>query len=258
MPLPAERESLPFPDILESVGKLATPDAIWLKDGAEKRASVQRMFADIAPTYDRLNGLMSISQHGRWRGLAVQKLELKPGDRALDVCCGTGDFMVPLGKAVGEKGLVYGVDFCLPMLSLAMEKITGEVALGDACRLPIASAAFNAVSVGWGIRNVPDIDGAHKEIFRVLKPGGRFVSLDMAQPANGLVRAFSSLFNLRIVPMMGAMFGKREAYTYLPKSTERFKTREELKASMERTGFVDVSWKNLMMGNICIHWGRKP
>lgn len=232
---------------------------IWVSEGAQKRDLVQKMFADIAPTYDRVNGLMSLSLHHRWRAQAVRLLELKPGERVLDVCCGTGDFLPLLRKAVGTTGMVAGIDFCAPMLTQAHQKGAGAgLGLGDAVQLPVASAVVDAVTVGWGIRNVPDIDRAHAEIFRVLAPGGRFVSLDMARPRLAIVRFFSELIYHSLVPRLGALFGKTQAYTYLPKSTLRFWSREQLTASMERAGFVDVRTQDLFAGNLCLHLGRKP
>jgi demethylmenaquinone methyltransferase/2-methoxy-6-polyprenyl-1,4-benzoquinol methylase len=231
-------------------------ERIWTAEGAQKRATVQKMFAEIAPTYDLLNGLMSLSLHRRWRAYAVSLLHLSQGDKALDVCCGTGDFLVELRRKVGTNA--FGVDFCAPMLQRAAEKLkSSPLSLGDACRLPIASGAFDGVTVGWGIRNVPDIDAAHREIWRVLKPGGRFVSLDMARPKNGLVRVVSEFVFNTLVPRLGAIFGKTQAYTYLPKSTQRFWTREQLSASMASAGMVDIRYRDLMFGNICIHYGRK-
>lgn len=234
-------------------------EVIWKTEGASKRTAVQGMFAEIAPTYDLLNGLMSLSLHHRWRAFAVRKLNLKAGDKALDVCCGTGDFMAPLRQAVGSQGFVAGIDFCLPMLEVAhSRKQINALGLGDACQLPIRSESFNGVSVGWGIRNVPDIDAAHRELVRVLKPGGRFVSLDMARPRNGLLRALSEFAFHVLVPRLGSLFGKTSAYTYLPKSTQSFWTREQLAESMRSAGLVDVAFKDLMLGNICVHWGSKP
>jgi demethylmenaquinone methyltransferase/2-methoxy-6-polyprenyl-1,4-benzoquinol methylase len=233
--------------------------AIWQAEGVQKRTAVQGMFAEIAPTYDLLNSLMSLRLHHRWRGYAVRQLQLRPGDKALDVCCGTGDFMAPLRRAVGATGRVFGVDFCLPMLELAKKKrVAGEVGLGDACQMPIQSQALDGVSVGWGIRNVPDIDQAHRELFRVLKPGGRFVSLDMALPRNSVIRKVSGFFCNRLLPWLGSLFGKTQAYTYLPKSTQKFMNRAELSASMERAGFVEVGYKDMFLGNVCVHWGRRP
>lgn len=233
--------------------------AIWQTEGMQKRTAVRGMFADIAPTYDLLNSLLSLRLHHRWRHFAVLQLRLPAGARVLDVCSGTGDFMRPLRKAVGASGHVFGIDFCLPMLELAAKKGTpGELGLGDACRLPVRSESLDGVSVGWGIRNVPDIDGAHREIHRVLKSGGRFVSLDMAIPRSRLLRPVSLWFGNRAIPFVGSLFGKSQAYTYLPKSAQRFRTRDELKESMEQAGFAEVGFRDLFLGNICIHWGVKP
>jgi demethylmenaquinone methyltransferase/2-methoxy-6-polyprenyl-1,4-benzoquinol methylase len=215
------------------------------------------MFAEIAPTYDLCNSLMSMNLHHRWRKLAASKLQLKPGFSALDVCCGTGDFIAPLRKGVGPGGKVYASDFCLPMLQRAKDKSANGLALADACRLPYTGGIMDAISVGWGIRNVPDIDGAHREIARVLKVGGRFVSLDMARPRNSFIRTTSEWIFNAMIPFLGTLFRKKKAYTYLPKSTAKFKTREELKESMEKAGFTDVGYRDLFFGNICIHWGQK-
>lgn len=230
----------------------------WQAEGDDKRSAVQRMFGEIAPTYDLLNSVMSLRLHHRWRRFAVQQLRLKPGARVLDVACGTGDFMVPLRAAVGPQGAVVGIDFCLPMLEVATQKQTpGAVALGDACRLPVASDTLDGASVGWGIRNVPDIDAAHRELARVLKSGARFVSLDMARPRFAPIRWASDLLFRKGVPLMGRAFGKTEAYTYLPESTQRFLGREELSESMRAAGFTDVGFKDLFFGNLCVHWGTK-
>jgi len=233
-------------------------DAIWTAEGAKKRLAVQGMFAEIAPTYDLLNSVLSLALHHRWRRFAVSTLGLKKGDRALDVCCGTGDFMLPLRKSVGKDGMVVGMDFCQPMLDLAKPKVDGELSRGDACNLPIADEQFDAVTVGWGIRNVPDIDAAHRELARVLKPGGRFASLDMARPANRFIGRVSELVTNNVIPRLGAIFGKARAYTYLPKSTQSFSTREQLAASMRRAGLIDIRHKDLLLGNVCVHFAQKP
>ncbi|HEY3783424.1 MAG TPA: bifunctional demethylmenaquinone methyltransferase/2-methoxy-6-polyprenyl-1,4-benzoquinol methylase UbiE [Fimbriimonadaceae bacterium] len=232
-------------------------NAPWTAEGQEKRDAVQSMFAEIAPTYDLCNSLMSMNLHRRWRTIAASKLKLVSGNTALDVCCGTGDFIAPLRRGVGAEGRVYASDFCLPMLERAKNKSSDGLALADACRLPYTNAIMDAVSVGWGIRNVPDIDGAHREIARVLKPGGRFVSLDMARPRNGFIRTTSEWIFNAMIPFLGTLFRKRKAYTYLPKSTAKFMTREELKQSMEKAGFTDVGYRDLFFGNICVHWGQK-
>jgi demethylmenaquinone methyltransferase/2-methoxy-6-polyprenyl-1,4-benzoquinol methylase len=150
------------------------------------------------------------------------------------------------------------MDFCQPMLDIARPKVQGELSLGDACNLPVASEQFDAVSVGWGIRTVPDIDVAHCELARILKSGGRFVSLDMAVPSNIVVRKVSEVVTNKVVPRLGALFGKATAYTYLPKSTQSFSTREQLAASMQRAGLIEIRHKDLLFGNVCVHYARKP
>jgi demethylmenaquinone methyltransferase/2-methoxy-6-polyprenyl-1,4-benzoquinol methylase len=229
----------------------------WESEGERKRAAVQRLFQEIAPRYDLMNSIMSVSLHKRWRAFAVSELRLKPGDCALDVCCGTGDFLPPLRKAIGPGRLV-GLDFCEAMLSRARGKTDAALSIGDACRLPLQSNQFDGVTVGWGIRNVPDIDKAHQEIVRVLKPGGRFASVDMAKPRNPLMCRLSTFVFQSFVPKLGALLGNRRAYEYLPASTQRFWDREALAESMTRAGMVDVRHHDLFFGNICVHFGRKP
>lgn len=231
----------------------------WTKDGEEKRKTVRGMFADIAPTYDLLNSLMSFRLHYRWRSIAVRTLELRPGNSALDVCSGTGCFLTPLQKAVGDKGSLVGVDFCAPMLAIAAKRHGSKatLAVGDACQLPVASATFDGATVGWGLRNVPSLESALSEILRVLKPGGRFVSLDMSRPT-GLMGTVSERVFHTVVPVLGTLFGKKEAYTYLPKSTLRFLPPDELAATMSRLGFVDVWRRSMFFGNVGMVGGRKP
>lgn len=237
---------------------LGEKQAVWETAGEEKRAAVQGMFAEIAPVYDRLNSVMTMRRHLTWRSLAVKQLSLKPGDTVLDVCCGTGDFMVPLGAAVGPGGRVVGVDFCRPMLVIAKRKL-GEAVLmvGDAGCLPFAPGVFDGATVGWGLRNVPDLDRALAEIARCLRPGAKLVCLDTQTPRNAAVRWVSRLLSHGLLPKMGAVLGAREAYTYLPKSTERFVSREELAHALSRAGFVEVGYRDLMLGNVCMHWGTR-
>ena len=229
----------------------------WLAEGAQKREGVREMFGDIAPTYDLLNSIMSLRLHHRWRAFAVKQLQLQQSDSALDICCGTGDFLTPLRKAVGPRGRLLGIDFSQPMLDRAERKKTADVARGDACRLPIRIASFDAVTVGWGLRNVPDIPAALAEIARVLRPGGRFVSVDMAVPHSRFLRWTSSLIFGKGVPFLGRLFGQGRAYAYLPKSTDRFMSREELVEAMSAAGFVNVQRRDFFHGNVCAHWGRK-
>lgn len=233
-------------------------DTPWLKDGDEKRQSVQAMFSDIAPTYDLMNSLMSFRLHHRWRRFAVNTLNLKPADSAVDVCCGTGDFLTVLRHQVGEEGRLVGVDFCAPMLQVAAEKksLAQSLVCADACRLPLGSEQFDGATVGWGLRNVPSLTEALSEIHRVLKPGGRFVSLDMARP-KGVMGKLSELVFHTMVPALGTLFGKRKAYQYLPKSTLRFVSPEELEMALTDLGFREVGHRYLYFGNVAMVWGKK-
>jgi len=220
---------------------------------------VRDMFADIAPSYDLLNDLMCFRLHHKWRKAAVRAVELREGDSALDVCCGTGDFLGPLRSAVGAQGRVVGTDFCPPMLAKARDKFkSAQLSVGDTCVLPIRNESFNAVTVGWGLRNVPDVSLALHEVVRVLKPGGRFVTVDMARPRSKFVGRMSEFTFHSVVPLLGRVFGKSKAYTYLPKSAERFMSREELSDAMRTAGLSDVRTKDFFLGNICMHWGVKP
>lgn len=243
---------------LESMVDLQA-STIWEAQGDEKRTQVQQMFATIAPSYDSVNGLMSLNQHQNWRRLALSKILLQPNQIVVDLCCGTGDFLPLIREAVGTQGSVIGVDFCSPMLLQARTKLSNpDLILGDGNQLPIASEVADAVTVGWGIRNVPNIDQTHEEIYRILKSGGRFVSIDCSDPAHPVLKFATRLLRGRILTAIGSVFGFRNAYQYLDESTKRFKTRQELKASMESAGFVEVNYQDLMLGNICIHWGTKP
>ena len=234
----------------------------WTATGAEKRESVRDLFSDVAPSYDRLNRWLSMRRDQRWRQIAARSLQLEPGDAALDVCCGTGDFVAALLPCVGLTGHVVALDFCLPMVALAHQKpeLSGPVAtmgLGDACQLPIASGSFDGATVGWGLRNVADLSGALNEIARCLKPGGRFATLDMAIPRNPILRLGSRLVSSTALPALGALFGLRKAYTYLPKSAERFADRETLAQKMRDAGFDSVTYRDFMGGAICLHTGVK-
>ena len=238
---------------------MATHDAIWLKEGDQKRSAVQRLFADLAPSYDRFNGLVTLSLHHRWRDRAVAELAPLSGDAILDLCCGTGDFFHPLRRLVGPNGEIIGIDFCMPMLEhAAIKHVEGDLTCGDAIQLPLKSASVNGVTVGWGMRNVPDIDATHQEIFRVLKPGGRFVSLDTARPKNRFIRSVSEFTFAKMAPIIGGRLGFRKQTEYLPQSTKRFWDRQRLARSMREAGFTDIRIVDLAFGNIALHIGVKP
>ena len=220
------------------------------------------MFDDIAHRYDLLNSVLSAGIHKGWRGFATRCASLESGDSVLDVCSGTGEWTPSLRKAVGPKGFVAAADFSLPMLQYGdarFEKQTAHEVQGDAARLPFVDESFNAATIGFGIRNVADRDQAFRELFRVLKPGGRVVCLEFSQPPAGLFRTGYELHAQYVMPPLGgAISGRPDAYAYLPASVARFDSREQLAARMYGAGFSPVRFVNLTLGLVCVHVGIKP
>jgi demethylmenaquinone methyltransferase/2-methoxy-6-polyprenyl-1,4-benzoquinol methylase len=229
-----------------------------------KAAYVREMFAGIAHRYDLLNSVLSFNQHKAWRRKAVRLARVQPGDTALDVCAGTGDFAIDLAHAVGEDGYVVGADFCEPMLANGRDKTLRakgghiDLMVADALRLPYRSSLFDCATVGFGIRNVSDIPAAFREMSRVIRPGGRVVCLEFNRPKSAVIRAISDLYELRILPRIGGMLSRSEAYRYLPNSIQAFQSREELADTMRDAGLQDIRIYDLNFGAVCIHIGTKP
>jgi len=217
------------------------------------------MFDRISPSYDRMNLLMSMGCDGRWRRLGVRASGAQPGDAALDVCCGTGDFAVELRRAVGPSGRVVGLDFSPQMLEMARRKSSAvEWLQGDALALPFADGEFAAACVGFGVRNLPDHGRGFTEMARVVRPGGRVVCLEMSTPP-APIRHFSQLWTDRGVPVLGRIVAHDpDAYRYLPESVHRFPPAPELAAIMRDAGLVDVGYRRLMMGVVALHVGTVP
>lgn len=222
---------------------------------------VNRMFDRVAGRYDALNSLMSAGLHHRWRERAAAQTELGPGDAALDVCCGTGDLALELAKLVSPGGRVVGCDFSEPMLDLAREKTSGRGVEGvrfewaDALELPYDGERFDAVTVGFGARNLADLDRGLREMARVLKPGGRAVILEITQPTRPPLSLFYSLWFDRIVPRLGALSSDPEAYSYLPESVRSFPSPRGLAEKMDDAGFKRIRYTVLAGGIIAIHSG---
>jgi demethylmenaquinone methyltransferase/2-methoxy-6-polyprenyl-1,4-benzoquinol methylase len=222
---------------------------------------VNRMFDRVAGRYDALNSLMTAGLHHRWRERAAARAELKPGDSALDVCCGTGDMALELARRVTPGGHVVGCDFSEPMLDLAREKAAARNAAGvrfewaDALELPYDGERFDAVTVGFGLRNLADLDRGLREMARVLKPGGRAVILEITQPIRPPLSLFYSLWFDRIVPLLGAFSSNPDAYSYLPESVRSFPGPRRLAEKMDDAGFKRIRYTVLAGGIIAIHSG---
>jgi demethylmenaquinone methyltransferase/2-methoxy-6-polyprenyl-1,4-benzoquinol methylase len=220
---------------------------------------VNRMFDRVAGRYDALNAVMTAGLHHRWRERAADRAELTPGDSALDVCCGTGDLALELVSRVTPDGRVVGCDFSEPMLDLAREKAAARSAGGvrfewaDALQLPYDGERFDAVSVGFGVRNLADLDRGLREMARVLKPGGRLVILEITQPTRPPLSWFFSLWFDRVVPRLGALSSDPEAYSYLPESVRSFPRPRGLAEMMDAAGFERIRYTILAGGIIAIH-----
>ena len=221
------------------------------------------MFDRISGRYDVMNSVMSAGLHHRWRARTVDVTGLGPGDDALDVCCGTGDLALELRRRVGPAGRVVGLDFSAPMLALAARKptvagATVEWLEGNALELPFGDASFDAATVGFGVRNVADVPRAIREMARVVRPGGRVAILEITTPQRPPLKWFYSVWFDRVVPLLGAAAGDREAYTYLPSSVRRFPPAWELAGLMHEAGLRDVRYVILAGGIVAIHWGAVP
>jgi demethylmenaquinone methyltransferase / 2-methoxy-6-polyprenyl-1,4-benzoquinol methylase len=225
---------------------------------------IRGMFDRIAGVYDLMNTAMTAGLHHRWRERAADQAELGPGEAALDACCGTGDLALELARRVGPEGRVIGSDFSERMLDLARAKAAerGVPGLrfewGDALALPYDAGSFDAVTVGFGVRNLADLERGVGELVRVLKPGGRLVILEITQPRREPLSSFFGLWFDRLVPLLGALAGDREAYTYLPESVKRFPNPERLALLMDRAGLERIRYTVLAGGIIAIHSGARP
>ncbi|MEK6278050.1 MAG: bifunctional demethylmenaquinone methyltransferase/2-methoxy-6-polyprenyl-1,4-benzoquinol methylase UbiE [Actinomycetota bacterium] len=231
------------------------------RESEQFAGQVNRMFDRIADHYDAMNSVMTAGLHHRWRERAADRAGVGPGDAALDVCCGTGDLALELARRVAPGGSVTGSDFSEPMLELAREKAAarGESAVrfewADALQLPYPDASFDAVTVGFGVRNLADLDRGLREMAGVLKPGGRLVILEITQPRRPPLSTFYSLWFDRIVPLLGTVAGDRDAYTYLPESVRSFPSPEGLAEGMDSAGFERILVTILAGGIIAIHSG---
>jgi demethylmenaquinone methyltransferase/2-methoxy-6-polyprenyl-1,4-benzoquinol methylase len=231
-------------------------------DPPSKAAHVRAMFAEIAPRYDFLNHALSLNVDKRWRRFVIGKVAeglQKPQALALDLCCGTGDLALELGRFVETCG----VDFCHPMLTISLPKVgpspnAVSIVEGDALNVPFADASFDVVTMAFGLRNLESVEGGLREILRLLKPGGRAAVLEFSRPVLPLFRHLFQFYFMKILPRIGnAISGSSFAYRYLPESVRQFPDQQRLAAMMGAVGFSGVTYYNLFGGVAALHVGDR-
>jgi demethylmenaquinone methyltransferase/2-methoxy-6-polyprenyl-1,4-benzoquinol methylase len=233
-----------------------------LPTGEERARLVREMFDRIANRYELLNTLMTMGLHRVWNKKAVEAAGLRAGGRALDLACGTGSLTRDLARRVGPDGYVFGMDFSREMLRAAKKRpMTGvEYRRGDATNLTVvASGSFDAATIAYGARNIPDLAALFGEMTRVVRPGGKVVCLEIAQPKGRLSATFYGLWFDRIVPLLGSkVSGDAWAYSYLPESVKEFVAPDGLADIMRCNGLQDVTWRGFSGGIVTLHVGTKP
>lgn len=230
-----------------------------------KEQFVHRVFESIAKDYDRMNTILSFGRHKGWRRFTMERMEVRPGDTAIDVCCGTCDWTIALAEQSGT-GEIVGLDFSDKMLQVGREKVDKRglgdnirLVRGNAMELPFPDNTFDHATIGFALRNVPDFRHVLREMMRVVKPGGQVVSLELSKPTWPPFRAVYYAYFRHILPLMGKLLaGRYEQYRWLPESLVHFPDHRELARIMEEdVGLTDVRVYPLMGGIAAVHIGRK-
>ncbi|SHL03463.1 demethylmenaquinone methyltransferase [Alicyclobacillus tolerans] len=237
-----------------------------MKTNVSKADYVHEVFSQIADRYDFMNSVLSFQQHHLWRRFTMKKLKIQPGAQVLDVAAGTGAWTFSLAEAVGPKGKVIGLDFCKEMLDVGRERKIKmgqranhiEFIEGDAMQLPFLDNSFDAVTIGFALRNVPDIHQCLREMRRVVKPGGHVVSLELSKPESTYFRKLYYFYFYNILPKIGYLaVGKKAPYAWLPESLTNFPNRLELEHIFHEVGLVNVKSYALTGGIAALHMGEK-
>jgi demethylmenaquinone methyltransferase/2-methoxy-6-polyprenyl-1,4-benzoquinol methylase len=231
------------------------------RGNAAPSTEVRAMFDRIAGVYDPMNLAISAFQEPRWRRRAVRLTRTKPGDRALDVATGTGKVAADLHGRVQPGGTVLGVDLSPGMIAVAQERFGDRPGLtfvvGDALALPTEDATFDAATIAFGMRNLPDYRQGFAELARSVRPGGRVVCLEIARPQRRIARLLQVWFD-RIVPLIGRVIGQGGAYGYLVRSVKDYPDPDRIAAIMREAGLEDVRWTGMTLGMVTVHVGTVP
>lgn len=245
------------------------PTNSFFVPGEQRAGRVNDLFAEVAPRYDLINDVQSLGLHRLWKRRVIRAAKVGPGQSALDLCCGTGDLTLALART---GAAATGLDFSEPMLAVARQRARRliepdaasgagpvEFQQGDALRLPFAERAFDAVTIGYGLRNLSDPRAGLAEMGRVLRSGGRLVVLEFGKPENALWRGFYFAYLRWVVPVFGRLFcGNASAYAYILESLQNYPAQAGVTRLLQELGFVDIRVTNLLGGAMSIHEARKP
>ena len=233
----------------------------FLQPGERRAAGVEDLFAVVAPRYDLINDLQSLGLHRRWKRRLIKMAAVKPGDRALDVCCGTGDLAFALNQSGAD---VTALDFSPAMLAVAEQRAQSrsqgliKFLRGDAMRLPFPDDSYDIVTIAYGLRNLSNWESGLEEMWRVAKPGARLLVLDFGKPDNGFWRAFYFGYLRYFVPLFGKIFCKdSDTHAYIYASLQNYPAQRGVAAKMESLRCADVQVRNLIGGAMSINFGRK-
>lgn len=227
--------------------------------------NVRGLFDTIAPNYDRMNNIISLGTHRHWRKQTMRHIHLDNAAHALDLCCGTGDWTIALAQTIASQGEVIGLDFSAPMLTIAEQKVARAhlqdrvwLRRGNAMHLPFHDNTFDLVTIGFGLRNLPDKPAALAEIYRVLKPGARLVCLETSQPDLPVIKPVWQWYFTKVVPLFGRLFAHQyQEYSYLQETTRHFASYRQLATMFQQAGFQDVHFQRFNFGAAAAHFGTK-
>ncbi|MEH7236590.1 demethylmenaquinone methyltransferase [Bacillus sp. JJ1562] len=229
-----------------------------------KEQRVHHVFEKIYKNYDQMNSVISFQQHKAWRKDTMKRMNVKEGSAALDLCCGTADWTIALAEKVGPQGKVVGLDFSKNMLKIGQEKVDKlklnqvELIHGNAMELPFEDNSFDYVTIGFGLRNVPDYMSVLKEMHRVVKPGGKVVCLETSQPTMIGFRQLYFFYFRFIMPIFGKFFAKSyQEYSWLQESARDFPGMKELANMFQKAGLTDIEVKPYTLGVAAMHLGYK-
>jgi demethylmenaquinone methyltransferase/2-methoxy-6-polyprenyl-1,4-benzoquinol methylase len=233
-------------------------------EGKTKEKFVHSVFENIAPKYDLMNDLLSFRRHKAWRKFTMKKMQVQPGDTAIDVCCGTCDWTLSIAEE-SKTGDIIGLDFSQNMLSYGQNKINAsklkeqiKLIQGNAMELPYEADSFDFATIGFALRNVPDLDQVLREMRRVVKPGGKVVCLELSKPVWQPFKSIYYFYFQKILPLIGKLVAKRyEQYKWLPQSLVQFPDHKELKLRFEQAGLNHVEVFPLSGGIAALHIGTK-